>query len=92
MGLKTAAGKAATDDCLVSELRVKRGQKLMMLGAPEALISATNDANTDGGGVEIADDFQMQEDVFEQVEPSQDPEVLVRGACMDTACLLCITC
>lgn len=87
MGLKTSAGKAAADDCLVKDLKVKSGQKLMMLGTPEELISATNEATADGG-VEIADDFQMKEDLLEQLQPHEDPDVMV--CTFSTACERCL--
>jgi hypothetical protein len=77
LGLKDKSGKAATDDILFSDIKMKPGQKLMMMGTPEDVITATNAVHADGEGPEIVDDFQMKDDLFEELEPNKDPDVLV---------------
>lgn len=77
MGLLLAAGKkAAADDTPVSQLLIKPNMKLMMLGSSEEVIDATNRAGEEAPPV--VDDFQMQEDVFEALEPANDPDVLAK--------------
>lgn len=78
MGLKTHAGKAAADESLISDLKLKAGQKLMMLGASEEVIAKTNLKSGEGDDDAIVDDFQMEEGLFEELEPHKDPDVLVR--------------
>lgn len=74
IGLKLLNGKPATDDSEIADLKLKKGQKLMMLGSPEHVIKV---AGTDADVTDVVDDLQMQEDVFEALQPHEDPEVLV---------------
>jgi len=76
MGLKSSNGKPATDDTLVSDLVIKEGMKVMLLGTPEEVIEATNQQAA--AASEVHDDFQIAEDDFAALDPAQDPDVLVR--------------
>lgn len=78
MGLKDERGKAAADDCTIGSLKVKPGQVLMMVGAPEEIIAKANeDGSSEDGGV--VDDFQLDAEMFEELEPHKDPDVLARS-------------
>jgi hypothetical protein len=107
MGIKDKAGKAPTDDTLISSLALKPGLKVMMLGQPEEVLEKRKreeEADADGAGV--ADDFQMDEGLFEELEPSKDPDVLVQirrscvllhdstssGAHVGSSCTLRVSC
>ena len=76
MGLKTKENKAATDECAIGSLKTKPGQVLMMVGAPEEIIAKTNEGDADGDDG-VIDDFQMDEQMFAELEPHRDPDVLV---------------
>lgn len=77
IGLKLMNGKAPSDASQVSELKLKKGQRFMMLGSPEEVIEvAVNAADVS----DVVDDLQMDEEVFDSLQPHEDPEVLVRPA------------
>lgn len=77
MGLKDKAGKLAKDESQLADLKLKPGAAIMMLGAQEEAIDAAASSSASGGG-DIVDDLQMQEELFEELEPHKDPIVLVR--------------
>ena len=82
MGLKDKAGKLAKDDSPLGDLKVKPGMAVMMLGAQEEAIGAAAASSASEGG-ELVDDLQMQEELFEELEPHKDPVVLVRDRCIE---------
>lgn len=73
MGLKLANGKPPGDADRMSELKLKEGQKIMMLGSQEEAIMAANAEGEDG----IVADFELEEEVFKELAPHKDPDVLV---------------
>eukprot|EP00892_Ulva_mutabilis_P009467 jgi/Ulvmu1/6893/UM031_0099.1 len=75
IGLKLKTGKPATDDSEIADLKLKKGQKFMMLGSPEHAIEVAGSA---ADVTDIVDDLQMQEDVFEALQPHEDPDVLAK--------------
>lgn len=75
IGLKLQTGKPATDDSAIGDLKLKKGQKFMMLGSPENVIHVAGSA---ADVTDIVDDLQMQDEVFETLQPHKDPDVLVR--------------
>lgn len=77
IGLKLKSGKAPSDDSPISELKLKKGQRFMMLGSPEEVIEVAGSA---ADVTDVVDDLQMDEDVFEALQPHKDPEVLVQPA------------
>lgn len=74
IGLKLKNGKAASDDSTITDLKLKKGQKFMMLGSPEDVIQGAGSA---ADVTDIVDDLQMDEEVFEALQPHKDPDVLV---------------
>lgn len=76
MGLKMANGKQPGNADKMSDLKLKQGQKIMMLGSQEEAIMAANTLGEDGeeGTVE---DFELEDEVFKELAPHNDPDVLV---------------
>lgn len=75
IGLKLKNGKAASDDSTITDLKLKKGQKFMMLGSPEDVIQGAGSA---ADVTDIVDDLQMDEEVFEALQPHKDPDVLAK--------------
>lgn len=73
MGLKLANGKPPGDTDKIGDLKLKQGQKIMMLGSQEEAITAFE---LYGDDADVAD-FEIEDDVLKELAPHEDPDVLV---------------
>jgi ubiquitin-like domain-containing CTD phosphatase 1 len=89
IGLKDKSGKLASDNAELKNLKLKPGMTVMMLGAQEEVIDSASAQHAEGE-VALIDDLQMNEELFEEVEPHKDPIVLVRPFIFRQIC--CTTC
>lgn len=71
LGLK-ANGKLAQDDSLMSDVKLKPGQKVMMMGTPEEVIESTSKQVEEAP--EIADDFDVDAENENSVHVRDRPE------------------
>lgn len=74
MGLKLANGKPPGDTDKIGDLKLKQGQKIMMLGSQEEAITAL-DLHADDADVA---DFEIEDDVLKELAPHEDPDVLAK--------------
>ena len=75
LGLKTRAGKPATDETPVSELLIKPNQKIMLMGTAEAQLEALAAQELVEPHVQVHDDFADETEDAEPVELAKRPEV-----------------
>eukprot|EP00983_Pelagomonas_calceolata_P049082 1141336-Pelagomonas_calceolata.AAC.1 len=73
--VKTREGKQADDAALVSNLNVKPGAKVMMMGTPEVAIRATEEAAQ--AAPEVQDDFDIGPEDAQSLDVKDQPEVQV---------------
>ncbi|KAF5835203.1 hypothetical protein DUNSADRAFT_7746 [Dunaliella salina] len=71
--VKTKEGKQADDAALVSNLNVKPGAKVMMMGTPEVAIRATEEAAQ--AAPEVQDDFDIGAEDAQTLDVKDQPEV-----------------
>mmetsp|Transcript_19420 Transcript_19420/g.54299 ORF Transcript_19420/g.54299 Transcript_19420/m.54299 type:complete len:341 (+) Transcript_19420:134-1156(+) len=71
--VKTREGKQADDAALVSNLNVKPGAKVMMMGTPEVAIRATEEAAQ--AAPEVQDDFDIGPEDAQSLDVKDQPEV-----------------
>ncbi|GMH45984.1 hypothetical protein BSKO_13948 [Bryopsis sp. KO-2023] len=71
LGLK-AKGKLAQDDSLMSDVKLKPGQKVMMMGTPEEVIESTSKQVEEAP--EIADDFDLDPEDEKNIQVTDRPE------------------
>ncbi|KAF8065667.1 ublcp1 [Scenedesmus sp. PABB004] len=74
LGLKTRDGKPAPDGAAVSELSLKPGARVMMMGQPDDVIAQT--AAAAAAAPEVQDDFDIGEGEEQSVQVKDQPEVL----------------
>ena len=76
LGLKTLAGKPATDDTLVTELAIKPNQKIMLMGTAETKLEALAKLEEEvEPHVQVHDDFADETEDVEPLELAARPEV-----------------
>lgn len=75
LGLKTRAGKPATDDTPVAELAIKPNQKIMLMGTAEAQLEALAAQEQIEPHVQVHDDFADETEDAEPLELAERPEV-----------------
>jgi ubiquitin-like domain-containing CTD phosphatase 1 len=73
IGLKTKAGKLATDDVSVGDLVIKPNAKIMMMGQPEAVVKQVEEQAL--AAPEVQDDFDLRPEDELSVEVKDQPEV-----------------
>lgn len=73
LGLKTKAGKPAQDNVKISDLALKPGTKVMMMGTPEAVIQQT--AAEAEKAPEIQDDLDLTPEAEQQLALENRPEI-----------------
>lgn len=78
IGLKVG-GKLAGDECLVSALSLKTGQKVMMIGTPEENIEESHKQAE--SAPEVQGGFDIDEGDFKEIELQNREENLVSTPC-----------
>ena len=75
LGLKTKAGKPATDDTPIAELSIKPNAKIILMGTAEAAFEALTAQELIEPHIQVHDDFAEESEEVEVLELSQRPEV-----------------
>ena len=75
LGLKTLAGKPATDDTPITELSIKPNQKIMLMGTAETKLEALAAQELIEPHIQVHDDFADETEDAEPLELATRPEV-----------------
>jgi ubiquitin-like domain-containing CTD phosphatase 1 len=75
LGLKTIAGKPATDDTPITELSIKPNQKIMLMGTAETKLEAFAAQELIEPHIQVHDDFAEEIEEAEPLELASRPEV-----------------
>jgi len=75
LGLKTRAGKPATDDTPITELSIKPNQKIMLMGTAETKLEALAAQELVEPHIQVHDDFAEETEEAEPLELASRPEV-----------------
>mmetsp|Transcript_14455 Transcript_14455/g.31326 ORF Transcript_14455/g.31326 Transcript_14455/m.31326 type:complete len:322 (-) Transcript_14455:948-1913(-) len=73
LGLKTKDGKQPGDDTVISDLQLKPGLKVMMMGSPDTVIEQI--AKEAEAAPEVADDFDLNAEDEQALDLKDRPEV-----------------
>ncbi|KAH7622271.1 putative Ubiquitin-like domain-containing CTD phosphatase [Nannochloris sp. 'desiccata'] len=75
LGLKTLAGKPATDDTPITELSIKPNQKVMLMGTAETKLEALAAQELIEPHIQVHDDFAEETEDAEPLELASRPEI-----------------
>jgi ubiquitin-like domain-containing CTD phosphatase 1 len=75
LGLKTLAGKPATDDTPITELSIKPNQKIMLMGTAETKLEALAAQELIEPHIQVHDDFAEETEDAEPLDLASRPEV-----------------
>lgn len=73
LGVKAKGQKLAGDDVLISQLQLKPGQRILLMGSPDSVIEDTEKCAA--GAPQIADDFDLAPESEKSLDVKDDPDV-----------------